>query len=46
MPAWDGSLSDADIADVVTYIRFAWRNGAAPVSEAQVRAVKAPQGTR
>jgi mono/diheme cytochrome c family protein len=40
MPAWSGLLSDAEIADVVTYIRFAWRNGAPPVSEAQVRAVK------
>jgi len=39
MPAWNGLLSDADIADVVTYIRFAWRNGAAPVSAAEVRAV-------
>jgi len=40
MPAWNGLLSDGEIADVVTYIRFAWRNGASPVSQAQVRAVK------
>ncbi|MGB8518540.1 MAG: cytochrome c [Candidatus Tumulicola sp.] len=46
MPAWNGLLGDAEIADVVTYIRFAWRNGAPPVSEAQVRAVKAPQSGR
>ncbi len=46
MPAWNGLLSDAEIADVVTYIRFAWRNGGPPVSEAQVRAVKAPEGRR
>lgn len=46
MPGWEGLLSDAEIADVVTYIRFAWRNGAAPVSEAYVRAIRAPQGRR
>jgi mono/diheme cytochrome c family protein len=40
MPAWNGLLSDAEIADVVTYIRFAWRNGASPVTQAQVRAAK------
>lgn len=41
MPAWHGLLSDTDIADVVTYIRFAWHNDAGPVSQAQVRAVTA-----
>lgn len=46
MPAWDGILSDTDIADVVTYIRFAWHNGASPVSEAQVRAATAPRPNR
>jgi alcohol dehydrogenase (quinone), cytochrome c subunit len=40
MPAWEGRLSDGDIADVVTYVRFAWHNGAAPVSGAEVRSVK------
>lgn len=42
MPGWHGLLSDGDIADVVTYIRFAWHNDAAPVSVAQVRAVATP----
>lgn len=40
MPAWEGRLSDDDIADVVTYVRFAWHNGAGPVSGAEVRSVK------
>lgn len=31
MPAWSGLISDADIADVVTYIRSAWNNAAPPV---------------
>ena len=31
MPAWNGLISDADIADVVTYIRSAWNNAAPPV---------------
>ncbi|MBV8371930.1 MAG: cytochrome c, partial [Candidatus Eremiobacteraeota bacterium] len=39
MPAWRGLLSDDDIAAVVTYIRFAWHNHAAPVSAADVDAV-------
>jgi mono/diheme cytochrome c family protein len=38
MPAWGQSLSNADIAAVVTYIRSAWGNKASPVTEAQVAA--------
>ncbi|MGA8534613.1 MAG: cytochrome c [Candidatus Tumulicola sp.] len=38
MPAWNGLLSDGDIAAVVTYIRFAWHNRANPVTRAQVEA--------
>lgn len=38
MPGWDGLISAADIADVTTYIRGAWNNAAAPVSEADVDA--------
>jgi mono/diheme cytochrome c family protein len=37
MPAWDGLLSNTDIAAVVSYIRSAWGNRAAPVSESDVR---------
>jgi mono/diheme cytochrome c family protein len=37
MPGWEGLLSDADLAAVVTYVRTAWSNDAGPVSENQVR---------
>jgi mono/diheme cytochrome c family protein len=40
MPAWKGKLSNADIADVITYIRSAWGNEAGAVTEAQVEASK------
>lgn len=40
MPSWKGQLSAGDIAAVVTYIRTAWGNKGAPVSEADVAAVK------
>ena len=40
MPAWQGTLSNADIAAVITYIRSSWGNKAAAVTEAQVAAVK------
>jgi ubiquinol-cytochrome c reductase cytochrome b subunit len=36
MPAWKGTLSNADIADVITYIRGAWGNKATPVSVTDV----------
>ena len=39
MPAWRGSLSDAQIADVITYIRTTWGNKGSKVTAAQVRAV-------
>jgi len=39
MPAWSGSITDEDIADVVTYIRTSWRNRGNPVSEADVSEV-------
>lgn len=41
MPAFDAKLSDADIADVLTYVRNSWGNHAPPVSSraaAQLRA--------
>ncbi len=40
MPAWDGLLTDEQIADVVTYIRGSWKNRAPGVSIADVAAVK------
>lgn len=40
MPAWKGTLSDSDIASVVTYIRSAWGNKGSAVTAAQVTAVK------
>lgn len=40
MPAWKGTLSNADIAHVITYIRSSWGNHAAGVTEAQVAAAK------
>lgn len=40
MPAWKGTLSDSDIASVVTYIRSAWGNHASAVTAAQVTATK------
>ncbi len=39
MPAWQGLLSDEDIAAVVTYVRFAWHNHASAVTTGQVQSV-------
>jgi ubiquinol-cytochrome c reductase cytochrome b subunit len=38
MPAWKGNLSNAQIAQVITYIRNAWGNKASTVTEAQITA--------
>jgi mono/diheme cytochrome c family protein len=46
MPAWGQSLSDADIASVLTYIRSAWGNRARPITEARVAAVQRGLRTR
>jgi mono/diheme cytochrome c family protein len=41
MPAWKGTLTDADIADVINYIRSSWGNHAAgTVTVTQVTAAK------
>jgi cbb3-type cytochrome c oxidase subunit III len=40
MPSWKGQLTSADIAAVLTYVRSAWGNNAAAVSQAEVAAVK------
>ncbi|MBC5815433.1 MAG: cytochrome c [Candidatus Eremiobacteraeota bacterium] len=40
MPAWSGTLSDAKLSAVITYIRGAWSNHAGAVTAAAVAAVK------
>jgi mono/diheme cytochrome c family protein len=40
MPAWKGTLSDSDIAAVISYIRNSWGNKASAVTAAQVTAAK------
>jgi mono/diheme cytochrome c family protein len=40
MQPWDKTLSDAKIADVMTYIRQEWGNQASPVSPAGVAALR------
>jgi mono/diheme cytochrome c family protein len=40
MPAWKGTLSDSDIANVITYIRNSWGNKASAVTAAQVTSTK------
>ena len=40
MPAWQGTLSDPEIAAVISYVRRAWGNKASPVTAAQVAAVR------
>jgi ubiquinol-cytochrome c reductase cytochrome b subunit len=39
MPPWKGTLSNADVAAVVSYIRASWGNGASKVTEKEVFAV-------
>ena len=38
MPAWAASLTDAEIAAVITHIRTSWGNTAPAVAEATVKA--------
>jgi mono/diheme cytochrome c family protein len=40
MPSWKGQLSAGDIAAVATYIRSAWGNKAAPVTEGEAASAK------
>jgi mono/diheme cytochrome c family protein len=40
MPSWKGTLSSADIAAVLTYVRSSWGNDAPAVTEKMVSAVK------
>jgi mono/diheme cytochrome c family protein len=39
MPPWKGQLSNADIANVITYIRTSWGNKGSAVTEADVAKV-------
>jgi mono/diheme cytochrome c family protein len=41
MSAWGPAINDEDIAATLTYARSQWGNRAAPVTAAQVRAVRA-----
>ncbi|AVR98581.1 c-type cytochrome [Pseudoduganella armeniaca] len=41
MPDFSASLSDADIAAVLTYVRASWGNGAGALTEQQVAALRA-----
>ncbi|WP_246795040.1 cytochrome c [Burkholderia perseverans] len=41
MPAMAGRLSSAEIADVVSFVRGAWSNRAAPVATREVQALRA-----
>lgn len=46
MPPYMLELSNAQIAQVLSYTRSAWGNQAAPISELQVQAVRDPQQRR
>ncbi len=39
MPPWGTTLSNADIAAVISYVRSSWGNSASPVTVADVKAV-------
>jgi len=46
MPPWGGTLKDADIAAVLTYVRSQWGNKGAPVTAAKVAAIRAATSSR
>ena len=46
MPPWGGVLKDADIAAVTTYLRSAFGNKAAPVTQSTVASIRAATKTR
>ena len=39
MPPWKGTLTDAQIADVINYIRTSWGNSASKITAADVAKV-------
>lgn len=46
MPPWGGVLKDPELAAVLTYVRSAWGNKAAPVTPATVAAIRAATASR
>jgi len=46
MPAMGAALPEDDLAAVLTYMRQAWGNKAAPITAEQIKAVKAQVGNR
>ena len=46
MPPWGGTMKDADIAAVITYVRSAWGNKAAPITAAKVASIRAANSSR
>jgi len=44
MPAMGAAMSDADLANVLTYIRNSWGNKDGPVSAADIKALRAKLG--
>jgi cytochrome c6 len=40
MPSFKGTLQDAALADILTYVRGAWANHASAVTDTQIAAVK------
>lgn len=44
MPDFSGSLNDADIAQVLSYVRSSWGNGAAAIGEQEVGAQRSALG--
>jgi mono/diheme cytochrome c family protein len=41
MPTFKADLTDAQIADILTYVRSAWGNKARPITAAEVAAIRA-----
>ena len=46
MPPWGGVLKDPELAAVLTYVRSAWGNKAAPVTVSKVAAIRAATASR
>ena len=46
MPPWGGTMKDADIAAVITYVRSAWGNKASPITAAKVASIRAANSSR
>jgi mono/diheme cytochrome c family protein len=46
MPDFSGSLNDAEIAQVLSYVRSSWGNSAAPLSEQEVGTLRTALGVQ